>query len=527
MATNESSLVPASRSEVVLNDVVSPNLRTRENRAIRPRHRRHSTAAYFTINLVFIVIVFMLSLAGQDEGHNPALYLVLLMALLSSPLLFVQSLTGPYLVLVISTPFFFTMFGLGDLVGYVSDTASLYVTGSHTLISKGELGVLAGILSLFIGYTAAVGTLRRKSARWLVAEWPAKKTFLVGLAFFTAGMIATFIFQVRWSVSQVDSTHTESALFVNSLVLGRMVGELGEILLAYVLVKTRSKAITIFILGLIAFKLPLGIILNSKYIGVSFIVIYVVVAWIFRKRLPWKIMLVGGLAISLMFPLAYTYRAYMGKYYVSVGETLEDISGNLSKALSEEVTEQQERGLMDAALSGLTSVAERANMKPTVELIMARAGKDIPYKNGYTLTPLLYVLIPRMILPDKPDVPVGQIFNRDFKISLSPDTWISTSFIGEFYWNFSWIGIIAGMLVVGYTYGAVGSITSLETRTNVVRILIILITIATLVFKFQTGIAQQYSIFIRSLFIVVFLHMLLRERKQRSRTVLKNANRYQ
>jgi len=223
--------------------------------------------------------------------------------------------------------------------------------------------------------------------------------------------------------------------------------------------------------------------------------------------------LAGGLGVALMFPMAYQYRAYMGKYYVSVGETLEDISGNLDKALKTDIAEQKKKGLTDSVLAGVVSIAGRANMKPSVELIMARAGRDLPYQNGYTLSPLLYVLIPRMILPDKPDVPVGRLFNQEFDISASPDTWISTSFIGELYWNFSWIGIIAGMLFVGFTYGAVGSVANVEACTNVTRLLIVLITIGVLVFKFQTGIAQQYSVFIRSFLIIVFLHMLFSRRK--------------
>jgi hypothetical protein len=71
------------------------------------------------------------------------------------------------------------------------------------------------------------------------------------------------------------------------------------------------------------------------------------------------------------------------------------------------------------------------------------------------------------------------------------------------------------MLLIGYTFGAVGSLTNMDERTNVVRILIVLIVIATLVFKFQTGIAQQFSIFIRSFIIIILLHKLFSARTGR------------
>ena len=470
-------------------------------------------AVYFLINFIFLIGVFLLSFFGHKSGHNPALYLVLLVALLTSPLLFVRSIAGPYIVLVVAVPFFFLMYGMGDLVGYFSDVAWFQVDYSGSMLSYGEGGILVAILSLFIGTVAAVHTLKARSERWFVTDWPVRTALIVGLLFFAIGMVATFIFQIQFSAHQLTTASNMSPLALNAVVLSRMVGQLSEVLLAYVLVRTRSKAIMTLIVALIAFKLPLGIILNAKYIGVSFIMAYLVVAWIYNKRVPWKIVIFGGVAIALMFSLAYQYRTYMGKYHVTVAETLENISGNLGKALTKNAAGQDKRGVKDAVLGGLESIAARANMKPAVELIMSRAGKDLPYQDGYTLAPLFYILIPRMVLPDKPAVSVGRLFNHEFQISESPDTHISTSFIGELYWNFSWIGIIVGMLIVGYTFGAVGSVANMDACANVTKLLIVLVTIATLVFKFQTGIAQQYSLFVRSFIIIVVLHALFSRRK--------------
>lgn len=513
MAINASSRLLATRKSAGPRQVALEHetpIDTGMTSRVGPRSK--GTPIYLALNFIFAVCVLLLSFLGDASDHDPALYLILLMALLSSPLLYARSFSGPYMVLGVSVPFFFMMFGLGDLVSYFSPVASIYMGRSDALLTYGEIGVLVGFLFLILGYAGAVGTLKSVSRKWFVNDWAVSTALIVGLMFFVAGMVATFVAQIKLSMFQIEMQKLD-AFTMNSLVIGRMVGELGEILLAYVLVRTKSKLTAILILALIIFKIPLGVILNAKYIGISFIMSYLVVAWIYKKSIPWKIILAGGLAMTLMFPLAYKYRAYMGTYYVSVGETLEDVAGNLDKALSKKVTENQKKGLVDSVLEGLESMAERADLKPAVELIIARTGADLPYQSGYTLSPLLYVLLPRFILPDKPDVPVGQLFNQQFKISTSPDTWISTSFLGELYWNFSWVGVIVGMFVVGYVFGAVGSITNLNEATNVTRLLIILITIATLVFKFQTGIAQQYSVFIRSFIIIVFLHLLFSRRR--------------
>ena len=166
VATNRSSRIlrrkSANRDIVVVNDAaeVHVDAKTHESEADQLQPRRRTVTLYFITNFIFIVGVFLLSFFGHKSGHNPALYLILLVALLSSPLLFVRSFTGPYMVLWIAAPFFFLMFGIGDLVAYLSDEPSAQVGHTSAILSYGEVGVLTAILSLFLGYAGAVRTLK-------------------------------------------------------------------------------------------------------------------------------------------------------------------------------------------------------------------------------------------------------------------------------------------------------------------------------------------------------------------------------
>ena len=108
----------------------------------------------------------------------------------------------------------------------------------------------------------------------------------------------------------------------------------------------------------------------------------------------------------------------------------------------------------------------------------------------------------------------GKVFNQEFGFSPSPDTWISTSFMGELYWNFSWAGLLVGMLFVGFTFGFVGIITNTYVIKNVTRFLILISALYLLVIKFESGMAQQYSLFIRTIIIILFLHFFMRKRKR-------------
>lgn len=449
---------------------------------------------------------------GHSNVHDPLLYLVILTAILSSQLLFSNSVTGQYILLWISAPLFFLMFGFGDLLGYLVPVPAIYHSNSPLLLSPAEAVILVSFACLYLGYVLAVKITAGKPRARLTIEWPVNRTFVVGIILFALGVISTFAIQVSNSKYQLYSNSGLDIFTLNLAVLGRMGGELGEVLLAYVLVKTKSKPVKHLIIGLIILKFPLGILLNAKYVGVSFLIAYIVVAWVYNKKMPWKAAIIGGLAIVLLFPVAYTYRAYMAKYDVSVGETLDNISGNLAKAFSQGGSRNDSLPLYRRITEGMESVAGRANMKPSVALIVSRAGHDIPFENGNTLEPLLYIFIPRFIYSDKPTASVGRSFNQKFQISLDPDTWISTSFIGELYWNFSWTGVITGMFLVGATLGLVGRLANITQITTVSRLLIILVTIATLVFKFQTGIAQQYSLFLRAIVIIFLLNILFGRR---------------
>jgi hypothetical protein len=126
---------------------------------------------------------------------------------------------------------------------------------------------------------------------------------------------------------------------------------------------------------------------------------------------------------------------------------------------------------------------------------------------------LPFVFVPRLIYPGKPTVSVGQLFNREFRISLDKNTYISTSFLGEMYWNFGWTGALLGMSCMGFFWGVIGSVANIRERATVAKVLILITAIYMLILRFETGIAQQTILFLRSCLIIFLLHMFLKDRK--------------
>ena len=143
-----------------------------------------------------------------------------------------------------------------------------------------------------------------------------------------------------------------------------------------------------------------------------------------------------------------------------------------------------------------------------VQMIVEKTGTDVPYQNGYTLTPILATFIPKIVWSDKPDVPTGQLINNEFHLSDS-DIYISPSHLGELYWNYGWPGVVIGMSIIGGILGVVGGFFNMAQRKTVTRLLVTVVTIKQLVTGFESAIAPSYVVWARSMAGIGLLHLIL------------------
>lgn len=78
------------------------------------------------------------------------------------------------------------------------------------------------------------------------------------------------------------------------------------------------------------------------------------------------------------------------------------------------------------------------------------------FYNGQTLRYLLYVFIPRIIWPDKPQVAPGQWFaekiGRGQRLGARFSNAVNMTVPGELYLNFGWLGTVAGLALTGLLY---------------------------------------------------------------------------
>lgn len=70
-----------------------------------------------------------------------------------------------------------------------------------------------------------------------------------------------------------------------------------------------------------------------------------------------------------------------------------------------------------------------------------------------------------------------------------------------------------GMFLIGASLGVIGVISSLQNTLTVTRVLILASAAYLLVIKSETGIAQQYALFLRSTVLILVLHFIMRSRR--------------
>jgi hypothetical protein len=479
--------------------------------AARPRVARapRRTGLYFGLNAGFLVLVML----GAAVGGNPEprfLYLIALFALCSGPILYTDALNGRYAILTVLMPLLFLFYGLPDVLRLVPEWGPPPSGLATGVLSIAEVGVLVGLGMLVLGYRFAVNTWRGRPARTAVRDWRRTTLLSLGLALWLVGLLGTWIWQ-----SEVVERYVGTMLGASSaipLLISRLVQPIGIGLLAYLYVMSRSRPLLILVLAILAIEFVFGFIADSKELAIRSAIIVIVGKYLLEGRIPRQWIIIAGTVVALTFGIFQAYRFEVlqtGKQ--TRASAAENLSANVDRALNSDMLSG---GLVR---SSVVSLASRIDLKPTLELVIARVGNDVAYQGGDTLVHIFTSFIPRIIWPDKPDSSVGQLFNREFQVSADPNTYISATHLGELYWNFGWPGVVLGMFAIGFLLGFVNSRFALAEHRSLTRFLVLVTTIYFLCLRFEGSIAIEYIVWMRSLALVAALHFLFASVSPRAR----------
>jgi hypothetical protein len=88
---------------------------------------------------------------------------------------------------------------------------------------------------------------------------------------------------------------------------------------------------------------------------------------------------------------------------------------------------------------------------------------------------LAYAFIPRAFWPGKPVVNRGAWFTTYLRLSESEEEAVSSTGMfpaGELYWNFGLVGVVVGMLLLGFLYGGLWRMAGFDPRKGILNMLL-------------------------------------------------------
>jgi hypothetical protein len=275
---------------------------------------------------------------------------------------------------------------------------------------------------------------------------------------------------------------------------------LGVLLLAYAWSVTRRTYLLALVIVMVVLQIFIGFVIDVKGLAMLGIILVAVTRILIDGRLP-KVWLAAGLVfVVFVYPYFTAYRTAIHGAGISRTAVVEHFGEILQKTIAakDQVNSGKERA---------QTFLERSNVKASVEIFVLKTGHGVEFQSGHTLSPILQAFVPKILWPDKPRIPTGQLFNKQFHLYDSDDVFISPSHLGELYWNFGWPGAVLGMALIGSICGWIGARFNLSEFRSVTRILVTVITIKQLIVVFESSIDDCYVTWLRSLACIGILHL--------------------
>lgn len=475
---------------------------------------------YFLINLVFVVLVGSGAAAGGDPDPRWA-YLILLFALCTTAIIDFDRLNGRYALLALFMFVYFVSYGAVDLVHLYAggESTGPSNTLSHGVLSKPEAVILTGGIAAALSYRMAVyltGIRKQHSAQ----NWSKTAILAIGVLLFVLGTAATY----HWYVYIVTDTTVEaeqrglaslSSGVLTLHQLGQYCQPLGLLLVVYAWTVYPGVYTIAIMISAIVLQMLLGFIIDIKGMAMQGIILLIVTGILVRGRVPKVWVVVGVMFVTFVYPLFTSYRAVIHGAGISRTSVVQNFGAALQKSIAS-------KDKVNTGRYRAQTFLERSSVKDSVEVIVGKTGDTVAFQNGHTLAPVLYAFVPKLLWSNKEQVESGRLLNREFHFTDSESQFISPSYLGEFYWNFGWAGVIACMAALGLTCGWVGAAFTLVESATVTRALILMITIKQLIVGFEGSVSDNCVVWLRSLAAIGILHLVFARAPSLVRLVSKN-----
>jgi hypothetical protein len=459
------------------------------------------SALYIFLN----ILVAIASLAGfavhKDVAHP--LYVILLFAICSTPIIEAKTVNGPYSLLVLWSFDYFLMYGALDLRNLLLGVNGIPIE-LDGLLSPPELVILLGGTLVQIAYRVACNAAPKSRPTAPPKNWSEPTLVAVGIALWVVSSRLAWVFSVDTFTARSTAAVTAALASLGGVKIGivmiaRMAQPLSILILAYAQCCYKRTYMTPILIVIVFYQLVFGFIIDTKSEGLIGAVLVVLTNLLVNGRVPKVWLAVTLVVVAVGFPILQANREIRDERSINPRKAADNLVLSFDKAL--EATGRTNKGSERAQ-----TVLERATTKGSVEIIVRGTGTTTPFEYGYTLVPIVEAFIPRLLWSEKPSIPTGQIMNKKFHVTEGDLTYISPSHLGELYWNFGWLGVSVGMSLIGLLFGTLGTRFNLAEATTITRVLVIMVTARELILASEGEFAIHYVVWMRSLLGIALLH---------------------
>jgi hypothetical protein len=460
-------------------------------------------ALYVLCNLAVILAV-LVGYGEHKEAAHP-IYVILLFALCSAPILESLSLKGPYALLLFWSAFYFVTYGALDLQRLLLGVDQPILLEDE-ILSKTEAVILLGAVLVQVSYRIACSRVVESRSNRPIKDWSEGTLVVVGLIMWAGSSRLCWEFSTQLLVEKTTSATMKGLESIGSLgvvafMIARLLQPVSIMIIAYAQCRYRRTFLIPIVLALVLYQLFFGFVIDTKGEAMTGGIIVIVTNAMVRGRLPKAWLALMALLVVLTFPILQANRVVRDENNVNARKASQDIAKIFHQAVEAQkrVNEGRERA---------QTLLERTTTKSSVELIVNGIDSGHPYMHGYTLMPLFTAFLPRLIWGDKPSIPTGELLNQEYHVSSGRDTYISPSHVGELYWNFGWIGLIVGMGAIGLLLGTVGAKCDLSEAPTITRLLIAVVTVRQLIVGSEGEFAVQYVVWMRAIAGIWLMHLV-------------------
>jgi len=342
-----------------------------------------------------------------------------------------------------------SLFSFSYFVFYVMQVFVFYLyddayTPEHSLspipltaedVTIGLLAAFAGYLSLLGGFFLPLGRMAADFVPRMKREWSVGSSLGVALIAIPMGWAVLLASQFGLIPQRAGSG------VLGTIAQGASFG-MGLIVLCYMRYRSRAA------LTLLALTIPPTMFFNfftsSKGAFLRPLVMIAVVYVIVTRRLRLSFIAAFIVLSSLIYPVSMEYRVYMLSNHLQAVDVIRSPRRAFS-LIADMVTHADP---VEYLREGLEATGHRLDGLAITSIIARDAGSRVPFQGGWSLAYIPMSYVPRLLWPGKPKFETGLWVTDHFAFP-GIDTSTGSTWIGEFFFNFGWPGVLIGMALLG------------------------------------------------------------------------------